>query len=135
MGVDQSLTGVPQFDNLEIIKVMKQALNKPANTEQVGVYVEHGLGYVPIIEGHLFNPTTDGTSYSMPLPAIFMQYGLAGAPGADNGKVELVARVTADINTIFFEIVTPNHSGSSQHYYATNLDYNFLVLLKRFKTS
>jgi hypothetical protein len=137
MGVDTILTGVPEFDQLEIIKIITPSLVKAASTEVAFDYISHDLGYIPIIEAHIYNPVVnplDDQSISMPLPQSFVEFGLAGAFQDGNGKVFFHARALAQLNNIYIEIRTPNLT-TGNAYYTSALTYKFLIIIKRLKSS
>lgn len=69
MGVDTNLTGVPQFDQLEIIKSGSYAADLtaiPINSSGTST-IAHNLGYVPHAIVYLTIPGSDG---KIPMPYI-----------------------------------------------------------------
>lgn len=103
MGVDTILTGVPQFDTLEIVKTGTLTLAKGASVDSQDTTFNHNLGYVPIVIAMYDNGTN---TYTLP----YLSIDLAGA---DGGQVSLmIGGAYATDTQIGFTVTTPDNSGS-----------------------
>jgi len=66
MGVEQSLTGVPQFDNIEVVSSGTASIDTTAGTDNAAATIPHGFtGFVPIPMVAIFQ-----NGIYQPLPAV-----------------------------------------------------------------
>lgn len=117
MGVESKLTGIPQFEDFEIIKSGFITVSHPANTDQAVESISHNLGFVP---AYLLFVDVDSLFYSAPLSSYFTD-------GANAGKLDTFYDAYATNTDFTCRITTANTGGS----YTIAFDITFKYFLLR----
>lgn len=129
MGVDSSLTGVPQFDKLEIIQSGSARLNKGASTLDATVVVTHNLGYVPIALVSYADVDIESLeNFNMP-------YVFLWSSGANAGKVGAALYYAVSPTTISFSVRAPDYAGNDYYTLAIDFDFKYYLLRSTSKSS
>lgn len=102
MGVDTTLTGVPGFDKLELVKTGSYNMTRLASVDHTFTPIYHGLGFRPIAIVSFNTPVapfTDAATYSIPAPHSFFFL-----TGANSGKLRFSWYYTIDSQYLYLDI-------------------------------
>lgn len=95
MGVESVLTGIPEFDNIEVVKTGTTTLSRNAGTRTQTQTVAHNLGYRPAVLAFL---DIDGVFY--PIPFLDVNPNSGSEDGYVREKVELYVDSTNIVFTV-----------------------------------
>lgn len=128
MGVDQSLLGVPQFDQLEVVKVGTLSISKGVNLSGASTTITHGLGFVPIAQVYWTYLDSSNVSHYSQLPYT----GVWSGTGVIAGKVAQFFQVEVTDQTLYVYYGSPQYDAANQNsFYTEAVDYEFKYFLFR----
>ena len=128
MGIDTSLSGVPDFDNLMVISTGIITVTHSANTEVATAFVTHGLGYAPIAIVYELSSLDLSLAAVSPIPS---SSALVNS-GANTGRVYKFVDWSTGPNTLTIFIQTPNIGVSMPPYdYASAFTLYFKYYILR----